>query len=411
MSYGIVTGQLPADSKDDPLIARRRQPNPVPFVGSMGIKFNELWGKWADDNCETWFKGARVNYVHTARTAIQRICSLINLRPGDEVLVPAYNCGAEVDALLQSGATVRLFRVSRSAELDLDDLRSRTTHATKAVFVIYYFGFPQPLASLADFCRSKGLCLIEDCALSTLTEFYGRRIGQLGDMAIYNFPKVLPVPDGGALVINNPGLKDTAWPLQRPGFADVMSNTLRIVRQSLLRGLPGPSARLLYSLLRTGVEDKAGTCCGGRREMPQSCYFNPALSHREMSRFSAALLKRINFSEVRLRRRQNFLQLLRCLSQVPGVVPLYRELPEGVCPLSFPILVEKARQMMNRLCALSIPAIAWWSGYHRRCFEWDGFPEACYLKDHVVALPIHQHLDGAAVEYIASQVRECLASA
>jgi hypothetical protein len=76
--------------------------------------------------------------------------------------------------------------------------------------------------------------------------------------------------------------------------------------------------------------------------------------------------------------------------------------------VNLPILVENASEVARRLRRWSIPAIAWWSGYHRGCVDWDSFPEACYLKDHVLALPVHQQLDVPAIEYMARKVLECL---
>ena len=106
-----------------------------PYVGSMGITKREIFGGTARNNYEAWFAGANVTYVHSARTAIQRAFTLLNLRAGDEILVPSYHCGSEVDALLKAGACVRLFRVSPTGELTTYtvELRGRPGRSTPSI--------------------------------------------------------------------------------------------------------------------------------------------------------------------------------------------------------------------------------------------------------------------------------------
>ena len=250
--------------------------------------------------------------------------------------------------------------------------------------------------------------MIEDCALSLLTEIEGRRIGFWGDVAVYNFPKSLPVPDGGALVVNNPNLQNKPWPLQSPGVFAVIGNVFRISRPSVLRHLPPASVRLLFKL-RATFRGEAGVS-PERLGMPPSYYFHPPMSNKAWSKPAAWLMKRIDLSEVRRRRRRNFSRLTQYISAVPGLKVLFPELPEGVCPLCLPVIVPGARQAARRLCSQSVPAIAWWSGYHRDYLNRNEFPEACHLKDNIMALPIHQQLDDNAMKFIGQMLVECLAA-
>lgn len=56
-----------------------------------------------------------------------------------------------------------------------------------------------------------------------------------------------------------------------------------------------------------------------------------------------------------------------------------------------------------------VMAIAWWQGYHRS-FDWDKFPEACHLKDHLLTLPIHQDLGTKHMKAIAACVNDIAAA-
>jgi dTDP-4-amino-4,6-dideoxygalactose transaminase len=397
-------GVAPADER---LARRDRAGNR--FVGNLGLTAGQLFGAAARNNCAEWFAGTTVHYTHTARTAIWKAIVLLKLQPGDEILVPAYHCGSELDVLLSAGLKVRLYRISAAAEIDPEDLQKRITSATKAIYVVHYFGFPQSTARIAELCRSKGIHLIEDCALSPFTESDGRRLGSAGDVAVYNFPKVLPVPDGGALVINNSTLRRDTWSVEPPPAHAVREGVIRLLKQSFLRVQPNISARALFALLSRKENEPA--IAAARIAIPESYYFDPAMTDRSISSVSARVLARTDVAELRSRRRENYSRLSQHLSQLPGCKPLFAQLPSGVCPLSLPVVVRDARQAARRLRSRSVPAIAWWAGYHRAALNWNDFPEACSLKDHVLALPIHQQLNDRDVDFIGRQLSGCLDAA
>jgi perosamine synthetase len=71
--------------------------------------------------------------------------------------------------------------------------------------------------------------------------------------------------------------------------------------------------------------------------------------------------------------------------------------------------VEHRDHVRSKLRELGIDVGVWWKGYHR-ILPWNDFPEACFLKDHVLTLPVHQELDEREVSYIAENVREVLTS-
>ena len=104
------------------------------------------------------------------RSAVALACRLFGIGPGHEVLVPAYNCGTELDALLHSGAQVVGYQVSRKCEIDLEDLIGRRSARTRAVYFIHYFGWEQPMEELRRWCDDQGLLLIEDCALALFSK-------------------------------------------------------------------------------------------------------------------------------------------------------------------------------------------------------------------------------------------------
>ena len=80
------------------------------------------------------------------------------LGPGDEVLAPAYNCGAEIDPFIKAGAKVVLYDVNRRLGIDPDGIARSITPATRVVYVTHFFGFSQCIDSLAAVCKRKACC-------------------------------------------------------------------------------------------------------------------------------------------------------------------------------------------------------------------------------------------------------------
>ena len=118
-----------------------------------------------------------------------------------------------------------------------------------------------------------------------------------------------------------------------------------------------------------------------------------------MSSLSKRLFSGLDTNEVVWRRRRNYSELLELTGCIEGVRPLYANLPEGVCPLALPLLVTDRRHADSELAQRGIAVSGWWA-YHP-ALPWDYFPDACFLKDSTLCLPVHQCLDDGAPERIA----------
>ena len=146
---------------------------------------------------------------------------------------------------------------------------------------------------------------------------------------------------------------------------------------------------------------------GGLSPMPDNYYFNPALdADRALHPRAWTAAGSFAPEEIILRRRGNYERLARSLDGVPGANALHPQLPPGVCPLSFPLLVSNRDIWVGEFQARGIPAIGWWKGFHRGGIAWDEFPDACWLKGHVLSLPVHQGLEEAQMEYLCSAIPE-----
>lgn len=360
-------------------------------------------------NWENGIKSQRkLFYTHKGRCGLGQLCKIWKVKTGDEILAPAYNCGTEIDPFIHSGLTVIFYRVDREARIDIKDLQRRITSNTRAIYVTHYFGWPQDISALSTYCKNNNIYLLEDCALSLFSNLIDRPLGLSGDAAIYSFPKTLPVPDGGALtlviddLVNEPMILP---PLPR----NIMREIFPFLKRSVLRvsdrfGL-FPYLPPKFTNLRINRNRTSTLTTQGLPEIPNSYYYDPSIQDMTASAITRYIIKHTNPEKIIKQRRQNYLQLLKALGGSQVFKPLYLKLPEGVCPLSFPVLVENRERICNRLNERGIAVIQWWSGFHR-AFSWTDFPEAQYLKEHLLALPIHQQLTFEDINYMIHEIQQ-----
>jgi dTDP-4-amino-4,6-dideoxygalactose transaminase len=348
--------------------------------------------------------------TYLGRVAIALLPRLWNLKPGDEVLAPAYNCGSEIDPFVHAGLRVVLYRVNRDARIDTEDIRHRTTDRTRVVYVTHYFGWAQDLSDLSSWCQKRGLLLVEDCALSLFSNGPEGPLGLQGDAAVFSLRKGLPVPDGGALTLRKPPPESLSRRVPPP-WTTTTRAMLPLFKRRYLRTTEHLG---LYSWFRIGLEhlrQPLPTCQEQHHvmpEMPTQYYFRDTTAHWGLSKITAGLLRAIDPRFVRDRRRENYLRLRDDLDGILSLEFLYSDLPDGVCPLSMPVLVTAHRSLLvAELNRCGIAAFPFWEGYHRG-LSWDDFPEARYLKDHLLALPVNEALDHRHMAFIARTLRDRL---
>jgi dTDP-4-amino-4,6-dideoxygalactose transaminase len=146
------------------------------------------------------------------RAFLERVCDGARRR----VLLPAYigwspREGSGVyDPVCELALPAAFYRVDASLRIDLDHLNALLrAEPTAVVVLIHYFGYrDRDSDSVARLAAQHGALLLEDEAHAMLTDLVGGTAGRLGAACIYSLHKLLPVPSGGALVLN-PGAPAT----------------------------------------------------------------------------------------------------------------------------------------------------------------------------------------------------------
>lgn len=342
----------------------------------------------------------RVDF-YRARHAIYHLFRALGFGDGGTVLVPDYHNSNEVLAMRAAGARVVFYRIGRNLEPDFEQLtRLARTHAPRALFVIHYFGWAQAMKELVRLAEERDMLLVEDCALATLSETDGRPLGSFGHYATFCLYKTLPIPNGGILVQNRgvlPALGDLS--LRRCGRRALAARTLDLLLE-WLRTRSHPAGRAAFA-----AKQAAGRAIrrGGIPSTPfGDIGFDLSMVDLAMSDLSWAILRRLDFAEIRRRRRENFL-LLR--ERLEGHATLWSaELDEGMCPYIFPILVRDKRAAVHALRARRIEAEEFWNSGVPDA-RGRGFEDSDFLHEHVMELPIHQDVTTDQIEYVASEVR------
>jgi dTDP-4-amino-4,6-dideoxygalactose transaminase len=318
--------------------------------------------------------GSDVVLFARARHALWHGVHAAALKPGDEVLTPAYHCGAEVEALVRAGLAIRFYEAGERLEPDQAELETLLGPRTRALLLIHYFGFPQDLARWRTWCERVGLLLIEDCAHAIHASRDGHAIGSVGDVAVFSFGKTIPLPDGAALVAR----ATTAAGGKRN--RSVVPLLKRHAQWAMAR-----FARLDATLERFEREYTDDIELG-----------NPAV---RPSRATPFLLRRLARPDVTERRRAHYRVLLEAAKD--RVPPAFAELPAGASPLIFPLKTTGDPSVFRRLEHARVEARPFWPIVHPS-LPADQFPGAAEWRRAFVALPVHQELRSADLERIAT---------
>jgi len=342
----------------------------------------------------------RQMHFFRARNAIYHLIRSLGLTNGEAVLVPDYHSGSEVWAIRAAGASVRYFHIDTDLEPDLEDVRRICeVEKPRVLLTIHYNGWPQPIDEIAAICREHGIILIEDCAHAMFSAKGTRPLGSYGDYSVFCLYKSVPVPNGGVLVCNGEMPRVLAeLQLESAGFLSVSRRAAELILTWFRTQAPAISAPML-AMKRT-----AGRLLDGvhLRRMPiGEVGFDTTSVNAAISPMSLAIVASLDVETIVRRRRENFLELRRRLAEHADL--LRTDLPDGVCPLFFPILVSDKQAAAAALRARWIAAIETWN-YGDSDATGPGFEGAQFLRDHVLELPIHPDLTKEHLDHIVAEV-------
>jgi len=130
----------------------------------------------------------------------------LNLQPGDEVIVPTVTYIATANAVRYCGAVPVLADVcADTMNIDPADIERRITPRTRGIIPVHLYGHPADMDALDAIAKRHGLWVLEDAAEAHGAEIGGRRVGAIGDCAIFSFfgNKIVTTGEGGMVTTND----------------------------------------------------------------------------------------------------------------------------------------------------------------------------------------------------------------
>lgn len=167
--------------------------------------------------------------LHGAKHAITMVNGTMSLtialkaagiKPGDEVIMPAYTFVATATSALLFGAIPVFVDVEPDTlMLDPKQIEQAITPKTKGIIAVHLAGAPADMTALKKISEKHGLKLIEDAAQAVGAVWDGEPVGALGDFGSFSFQgsKNITAGEGGILLTNDDEMADTAWSLANVG--------------------------------------------------------------------------------------------------------------------------------------------------------------------------------------------------
>jgi dTDP-4-amino-4,6-dideoxygalactose transaminase len=305
----------------------------------------------------------------------------LGVGPGDEVIVPAETHVATAHAVEITGARPVFVDCDRATgNIDVSAIEPALTGRTKAISVVHYPGLPVDMAAVNALARSRGLFVVEDCALAVGASLDGIACGLLGDVGVFSFYPVkhLTTAEGGMVVSRH---------------ADVVASIANIKafgydRTPAERKVPG-----VYDIARLG------------------------LNYR-MNEIAAAIgveqVKKV--AGMQHRRNTNTAVLRHALAGGAGITLLTggddRRVHANYCLVAVldQALASRRPAIIESMKASGVGTSVYYpvpiplSKFYRAKYgaQADAFPNASRISNQSIALPVGPHLDEIDMRFIAA---------
>jgi dTDP-4-amino-4,6-dideoxygalactose transaminase len=364
-----------------------------PYISARpSFEIKPLFNKRASAPTVFPFDQQRIFYSFSGRYAFASLLKALSLGPNDSILLPSYNCGVEIDPVIYFRIRPKFYKVKSNMDVDLDDISQRITRDVKALIVTHFLGFAQPIRELRAICADRNIFLVEDCAHAFLSDFNHFPLGSYGDAAFFSLLKTLPVPNGGFYIAR-------LLSLRTRNCAATLTESAQILAYKTLSILATLS-RLSLTVVRKILNAETLTIV-----RPDSYDFHQNLLTCGISPASVTIINDTDLGKVKSLRRRNFEYILKHFLKFFPEITFFDSLPNGVCPLFFPVILpdEKTRQgLYHVLKSRGIITHPWWDRFHPSV-PWNQFPDAVHLKQCILGLPIHQNLTPTHLDRIISE--------
>ncbi len=185
--------------KEEPHVIAAMQSAKISGDGTFGLR------------CQSWFESKlackKALLTPSCTQALEMAALLIDIQPGDEVIMPSYTFVSTANAFVLRGAKI-VFVDIRPDTMNIDEslIEAAITKKTKAIVPVHYAGVACEMDTIMDTANRHGLYVIEDAAQGMMCTYKGRMLGSIGHMGTFSFHETKNYTsggEGGLLIIND----------------------------------------------------------------------------------------------------------------------------------------------------------------------------------------------------------------
>lgn len=207
-------------------------PYTKPYLSGLEVQYISAVldsGRTAGDGeftkkCELLIKAhthaSSVLLTPSCTAALELAAILLDLHPGDEVIMPSFTFTSTANAFALRGVNIVFVDVSDATlNISPDSLKKAITSKTKAIVVVHYAGVACDMRAIMEIAKNSDIPVVEDAAQCYLSTYHGQHLGTYGDMGAFSFheTKNISCGEGGALLINNKKYLDRAQIIREKG--------------------------------------------------------------------------------------------------------------------------------------------------------------------------------------------------
>jgi len=192
----------------------------------QAIKSKKLSGVgYFSKKCEGWFEKKigcqKAILTPSCTNALEMTAMLINILPGDEVIMPSYTFVSTANSFVLRGAKI-VFVDIRSDTMNIDEnkIENAITSKTKAIVVVHYAGVGCEMDKIMKIAKKYNLYVIEDAAQGMMSKYKDKFLGTIGHFGCYSFHDTKNYTsggEGGLLIVNDKKLVERAEIIRENG--------------------------------------------------------------------------------------------------------------------------------------------------------------------------------------------------
>ena len=179
-------------------------------------EFTKKCSEWMEEK----FNSPKILLTTSCTSALEMAAILLDIKPGDEVIMPSYTFVSTADAFVMVGAKVIFVDVNpKTMNIDENEIEKAITPKTKAIVVVYYAGISPDMDKIMEISKKYNLKVVEDAAQGFMAKYKEKYLGTIGDIGCYSFheTKNYSMGEGGAISINDPKLIERAEIIREKG--------------------------------------------------------------------------------------------------------------------------------------------------------------------------------------------------